>query len=339
MHDFVPVWASCLLLLASACVENQQRSPPIKPDRTGPTTTGTGVTTTTPSSTTTTTPTDFDCTALPEGPFDIVPFDVQTEEDFDFDGDGFVVYQQNSTLVGVDQYGNERVYAAGVSGDPAGVQVLYSTDIVVAAQDSGTLERVNVQTGNTTTIISGLVQANGIEVGSGDRLYFTEFTTNGSVRWFDPTSGTGEIISDATSPNGLALSPDEQVLYVAGGAFGGNSSILAFDRISDDKWEDAPRVIYDGNDEFDGVEVDMCGNIYTIEFSSGHLYRITPDGSDATLLAVVDDPQAGWTAWNSIRWGNDIGGWSSTSLYLTNRSNLWEVNLGVPGRQHPTMGP
>ena len=325
-----------LLVAGAGCVEVPDPPPTLKPIPTETTTTTTPTGTATDTTTgTTDTGTAYDCsTPLSDGPFTLIPYDVQTEEDFDFDGDGYVVYQEGSTLVGRTQSGDQRIYAAGVSGDPAGVQVLYSGDIAVAAQDSGTIERVNPQTGNTTTMISGLIQANGIEVGAGDRLYFTEFTTNGSVRWYDPALGTGAFINGNLSvPHGLALSPDEQVLYVGG------PSIMAFDRIDVDEWDSVPRILYDGNDDFDGVEVDICGNIYTIEFTTGHLFRVAPDGSEATLLAVLDDPQAGWNAWNSLRWGNDAGGWDSTVLYITNRSNLWAIDLGVPGRPHPSMGP
>lgn len=278
------------------------------------------------------------CDDLPE-PVYLGKLDIQPEEDFDFDSEGFLIYQDVSNLMGTDRDGHNRVIAADVASDPSGVQTTYTGDIVVGAQDVGSLKLVDKDTGVGTVFLGGLTQPNGIEIGFNDRVYFTEFTFGGRVRWIDPATGLqGTIMDDTDMPNGVVLSMDEQKLYV-GGQAGGTATILEFDRIDDDTWDPVPNALFTGGpfSDFDAVEVDECGNVYTIEYSEGRLLRISPDGSTVTELLTID--AEGFNEFNSLRWGNGIGGWRRDTLYVTNRLWVWEVRLYVKGKPHPVTPP
>jgi sugar lactone lactonase YvrE len=277
---------------------------------------------------------EVDCDALPE-PLFLGKLDIQPEEDFDFDSEGFLVYQDFSNLAGTDRDGRTRIIASNVAMDPSGVQVTHTGDIVVGAQDVGALKLVDKDTGLGTTFLGGLTQPNGIEIGENDRVYFTEFTIGGRVRWIDPETGLqGTIMEGTDMPNGLVLSLDEQKLYV-GGQLGGDAAIMEFARLDDDVWDPISKALFVGGptSDFDAVEVDECGNVYTVEYNDGRVLRVSPDGSTVTELMTIDS--AGFNEFNSLRWGNGVGGWRRDTLYVTNRIWVWEIRLFVKGKSHP----
>ncbi len=279
--------------------------------------------------------TAVDCAALPEPTYQDV-LDLQPEEDFDFDGDGYMVYQSGSNIAGLSFYGDFKTIATNVAFDPSGVQVTASNQILVGAQDTGTIKLVDADAGTSQVLIGGLTQPNGIEVESTGRVYFTEFTTNGRIRWIDPvTLVQGTIDDDTYMPNGVVLSLDEQTLYVGGNVGVSDAAILAYHRTGPDTWDPVPTLLFDGGpgSDFDAVEVDECGNIYTIEYTLGRLLRISPDGSEVVELVTID--AAGFNEFNSIRWGNGIGGWRRDTLYVTNRQNVWQIQTYVLGKRHP----
>jgi len=287
--------------------------------------------------------TGFDCDDLPEAPYSWDFLSITPEEDFDFDANGQILYQEGPNLVGLDLQGNFEVVSANVSIDPSGVQVMSTGEIIVGDQDGGQLELVNPANGNHIAIVSGLTQPNGIEIGSDDRIYYSEFTTTGRVRWYDPaTDEQGIVIEDTYMPNGVVLSPDEQILYVGGHLDGGaTAAILAVDRLGPDSWDPEPRILYEttnGND-YDAVEVDVCGNVYTVEYDGGRVLRIPPEGGVAEPIAQLSDPEPFWLEYNTARWGNGHGGWEEDVLYVTNRNHVFPVYVGVPGKPHPTAVP
>jgi len=64
---------------------------------------------------------------------------------------------------------------------------------------------------------------------------------------------------------------------------------------------------------------------------SGALYRLRPDGQTETFVTL------GFPAYgHGVEWGNGIGGWSETSLFLPqpyDSNTVLELELGVPGRE------
>jgi hypothetical protein len=270
----------------------------------------------------------IDCTALPE----IASVDelfLTTEEDFDFDHRGFLIYQGGNDLVGRKYDGTLAVISAGVSVDAAGMQTLSDGNIVVASPDTGDLEHVNRSTGANHVLVGGLSSPNGLEVGPGDTVYFTEYF-GGRVRWTDPATGDGGEISDSIAlPNGLAFSPDAQRLYVtANGA--GSEGIVMFSREDDGFDDGAPFMIGAPGNFFDSVETDICGNVYTVEFSSGTVFRLTPDGLTREVIADLN-AIGGNGSYASIKWGSGIGQWETDKLYVTNRQHIFVLDVGIQG--------
>ena len=63
--------------------------------------------------------------------------------------------------------------------------------------------------------------------------------------------------------------------------------------------------------------------------------RVAFDGSNPIVLANFD-AVPGFPLWNAMRWGNGLGGWRRDTLYVTNRSRVLAVSVGVRGRPSPT---
>ena len=309
---------------------------------TGTTPTGT---TTTGTTTTQTTTGPITCENLPSGPLTWSWLDIQMEEDFDVDDEGYALVQDGGNVVGRNLWGDFKLVSTSASWDASGIQVLHTGEIIIGAQDEGSIKIVDPTTGNGILLMGGMTQPNGLEIESTDRVYVSEYTITGRVRWVDPATGNnGVVLENTYMPNGLVLSPDEQTLYIGGHTNNGaNGAIIAVDRISDDVWDSAnPRILHEmpGKD-FDGVEVDICGNIYTVEYDTGKVVRITPDGASVEVIADIED-QGGWgVEYNSLRWGNGVDGWDPTVLYVTNREHLFPVEVGIAGKPSPSsvLGP
>lgn len=130
------------------------------------------------------------------------------------------------------------------------------------------------------------------------------------------------VASDLKGPNGLAFSPDEKHLYV-------------------DNWDEARKVIvrYDvgadgeltnpttlvdltaekGEICFDGLKVDSLGNIYAS--APGGVRVFSPQGRPLGIIVTPELP-ANFTFGDADR----------KTLYMTARSALYRIRIGIPGR-------
>lgn len=271
----------------------------------------------------------LDCSILPPVPVQYqVLQQFETSEDFDLDGDGYLCSITDQNLACLDLYGNRKVLSPNISQSTAGTRILATGDWVVADVARGALVRVDAATGAVTTIATGLAYPNGVEVDADNMVYVAE-NSGRKVQQIDAYTGEKwQVASGLSQPNGVILSPDGNTLYV--GSFGGGV-IYAIDRLGPTEW-DEERILYEPSmpdNGFDGINVDACGNVYITEFVVGRVYRITPDG---TQVNVVVDLPSGWIP--NMRWGHDIGGWSSDILYVTAWDRLYALDMGIPGKPH-----
>mgnify|MGYP000061571930 CR=1 FL=1 len=252
-------------------------------------------------------------------------------EDFDFDAEGYVVSVENSNLVGRDPYGNAKIYTPNIGNWTAGTRALPTGDFVVADAGAGELVLVDKDTGGKTVLLGGLNYPNGVEVDEDNNVYVAQ--NSGAqvnrVNAYDPYDRE-VVATGVVEPNGLILSPDGQTLYI--GSFGGGK-IFAVDRNPAGGWY-PHRVFYDPNQSdsgFDGINVDICGNVYITEFISGNIYRVSPDGQEADVVAELP---SSWIP--NLRWGVGVAGWDPDTLYVADRDQgrLFAINVGIPGKPH-----
>jgi gluconolactonase len=151
-----------------------------------------------------------------------------------------------------------------------------------------------------------------------DQSPLRELEFNGVYRL--KADGELEVLTRAQErPNGIALSPDESILYVAnsGGAVTG---WMAYD-LSAAGVSNA-RVFYDitgieGLGGADGMKVDVAGNLFAT--GPGGVWVIAPDGTHLGTIRMNE-------ALTNVGWGDD-----GHMLYITGRTALYRVRLSTSG--------
>lgn len=271
-----------------------------------------------------------DCSGRPPpGPFVWEEVDLQTEEDFDFDREGFLVTQNGSNLLGLKRDGTAAVVATNIGFDASGIRSLVTGDIVVAQPDTGSLRFVSYGTGGSVTVLADLNRPNGVESSVDGSVYSSEHVPAGEIRQLDPATGEVSVLATVAWPNNLALSPDEQTLYiVSSDGLVGGSTVLALDRDASGAWGPDVRVFREWNWLLGGITTDVCGNVYVVEYAGGLVVRLDPDTAAGEVLAEL--PEGG--AYSSLRFAPGIGEFRRTELFVTDRYELFVADLGIEGR-------
>ncbi len=202
------------------------------------------------------------------------------------------------------EHGNRRVSRSPIDGAPVDVATEYET------------KRLN--------------SPNDITVRSDGTIYFTdppygidpadaELDFHGLFRI--PAAGGAPIVEwqgavDANRPNGLVLSLDESLLYVADSVDG---AVQRFAVATDGAltMEDAPFI--DDIQSPDGMELDTLGNLFIAAADGVRVYA--PDGKLWGTITVPQQP-------SNVAFGGD----DYRTLYITARTGVYQVQLANPGR-------
>lgn len=188
---------------------------------------------------------------------------------------------------------------------------------------------------------------NDIAARSNGQIFFTDpcygdrstmRMTHESVYRIDVDGRVTRLISQPQiqRPNGIALSPDEQTLYVVDSCpvIRGNRKIWAF-QLSEDGAVSDQREIYDfaGGRGGDGMAVDQQGVLYIAAGISRPrgphestnippaIYLITPQGRLLAKIPVPEDVLTNCT----------FGGEDLKTLYVTAGKTLFQVRVETPG--------
>jgi gluconolactonase len=127
---------------------------------------------------------------------------------------------------------------------------------------------------------------------------------------------------DGAPPNGVALSPDQKVLYITNAP--AKKEIFAYDIQPDDTVKNR-RVFADlagekGLGGPDGIKVDKKGNVYSA--ATGGLWIFSPQGK---RLGKVPAP-------DGIRFANlAFGDPDGKTLYIVSGKNLYRIRVKIPG--------
>lgn len=156
------------------------------------------------------------------------------------------------------------------------------------------------------------------------RLPFSERETPHTGVYRIGTDGTLSLVADCELPNGLALSPDEQTLYVANTR--SVHYIHALDLTGDGSMQ-RRRIFADmSSDEVggvpDGMKVDAEGRIYCT--GAGGVWIFEPDGRCLGIIRLPELPA------NLAFGGPDL-----CTLFFTARTSVYTLRVKVPGLAHP----
>lgn len=171
------------------------------------------------------------------------------------------------------------------------------------------------------------------------------YRSDGTLLFTDPPFGLPDVFDDArkelpysgvfalrggrlrlltkelSGPNGIALSPDERILYV-GNWDEQRKVVMQYDLAADGSISNG-RVFADlthaaGEDAIDGVKVDAEGHVYVSGPGGLHVFAAT-----GARLGVIVTPRHV----HNMAWGDDDG----RTLYLCARDHLYRMRVAVPG--------
>lgn len=220
---------------------------------------------------------------------------------------------------------------------PNGVALDADGRLVVCVYGSRSVTRLEAD--GTRTVLadryrgSRLNSPNDLVFGADGTVYFTdppfglvdfegsprrELNFNGVYRL--KADGELQLLTrDQQRPNGIALSPDESILYVANSG-GDVTGWMAYDL--DSEGISNARVFYDitgveGLGGADGMKVDRMGNLFAT--GPGGVWVFAPDG---THLGTIRPDEA----LTNVGWGED-----GNTLFITGRTTLYRIRLSTQG--------
>ena len=126
------------------------------------------------------------------------------------------------------------------------------------------------------------------------------------------------LLDDFMRPNGLALSPDESILYIADS---GKRHVRSFDVQSDGGLSNG-RIFADMDHPQpgspDGMKVDVEGHVY-VAGATG-LWVFSSDGENLGVIVTPERPA-------NCAWGDE----DRKSLYITARTSIYRIRTTIPG--------
>ena len=276
----------------------------------------------------------FDCTALSDGPFQLVKLNGPiASEDLAFDDEGNLVGSNDNAIFKSPYQGSPQVWVPNIE-FRAGLRFLPTGDLVVNNDNTGQFLRVEPD-GTIHVVLNNLAYPNGLAVHLDGWVVVTEHDAKRVLK-VDPYAGTSTIISQGTikNPNGAAFSPDYSRLYIAG--FSGVGTIYAFPVSEQGEVGEMFTWKTDvGTGWLDGIGIDLCSNLYIADYYATKVFRFDKDGNNQTT--VLQGQQGSNTYLPNMQWGSGLGGWDSKKIYLPDGWNkdVFEVDMGVPGIPKP----
>ena len=253
------------------------------------------------------------------------------------EGRGVSVFRRNSGLEG-DISAYHQPGSNGLTLDPEGRLTLCQ---------HGNRRVVRIESDGKETVLADRYQGkrlnspNDLVYHSDGTLYFTDPPFGLPKVYDDPgkelpysgvfclARGTLKLAStDLKGPNGLAFSPDEKYLYV--GNWDEQKKIVMRYEVRGDGALVGGKVFFDmtsapGDEAIDGVKVDRRGNVYVS--GPGGVWVISALGRH---LGTLRGPELA----ANFAWGDTDG----RGLYMTARTGLYRVRLGVAGVRPAPLG-
>ena len=271
-----------------------------------------------------------DCADLDPGPF--VPYLVPgaiASEGLAFDTLGNLAGGNIGSVFLSEYQQPAKIFVPGLK-QRAGMQFIPGGDLIVNDDLTGTIWRVD-PTGQKWPIVTGLVYPNGIDVDHEGLVYVTEDTLD-LVFQINP-DGLNDyvILADGKfgHPNGITFDNTFTRLYLAGCP--GDGRIWTMDKNPDGTFGEPEPWSQQLGACLDGLEVDLCGNVYVGDYAAGGMLRISPDAQEMELVV----PQQFYIP--NMQWGSGIGGWDPLHWFVPNGSTfeVYEIDIGVPGKDLP----
>jgi sugar lactone lactonase YvrE len=209
-------------------------------------------------------------------------------ENLEFDGRGgfYLSAIIDGKILHLDHSGNVTTVLSNLD-HPAGLRIsgrsLYFLTGNNFGDTKGTLQRLDLDTGEATTLLTGLPSPNGLLLLPDGDLLFSQLTfpPRGIDRYSPATGQHTKSWSNTPFPNGLALSDDGTAIYTENAVL---STVL---RVPLDKPNSSTEVarlpgIFAGSDD---MQATRDGTIYVAGDTSGEVYAINSRTGDMCVIA------------------------------------------------------
>ena len=171
---------------------------------------------------------------------------------------------------------------------------------------------------------------NDLTIRSDGTIYFTDpdwqlggrtSETGMTGAYYVVPGGAAQLVDGTLdNPNGIALSPDETVLYLGDYNNGGSNGRVGAYPVNPDGSTGARSEFASGLSGPDGMGVDCAGNLYVAENGAGVVRVYAPDGSQLGSISVAAET-------TNIA----FGGSDRQTLYVTAGKNLYSAQMNLPG--------
>jgi gluconolactonase len=178
---------------------------------------------------------------------------------------------------------------------------------LLAAESGGRVTRTEKNGSVTVLAEQGLLRPNDLVYAIDGSIYFSDPPKD---RLYQITRlGQVRVISEDAGPNGVALSPNQQKLYVAGY----RTAIVRVHDIEPDGRLKPGKVF--ANLSVDGLKTDESGNVWMSAPGGIEVYT-----ANAEPLGKIPTPERPTNC-----------GWSGGTLYITTRSSVYQIQTKVSG--------
>lgn len=245
----------------------------------------------------------LDCAALPAAPLARQILGApRAYHGLAFDTIGNLIGVTNGApLVSYDYYGGSVPYSPNISG--AQQADMHPNGNLYVAGGAGIYE---VQPNGVQTAVGTVGGAYGLKVGPDEKIYVGD---NSRMYRIDLVTGdqTVYLPNDVVASRIMDWSPDGTRMYVAQ-QFGGVYAV-DLDANYDPIGQPYPYANVVGS-WLDGMQVDVCGNVYVTIYSSSEIVKITTDGVIHPYVDSIGDFHM-----HGMMWGSGIGGWLEDAFY------------------------
>ena len=196
--------------------------------------------------------------------------------------------------------------------------------LVIANWTKGSLDKV-FPNGAVQTLLSGFGYPNGLDTDVDDYVYVADQDA-GTLRRVDGYTGEFTVLAqNMCNPNGVSMGVGHDSVFI--GSFG-CGTVHRIDRLPDGNWGSA-YLFADIEDAgggwgLDPINVDACGWVYVGEYTTGNIWRVSPDATQIDLMIQLP---AFWIP--NMHWGSGIGGWDEKTLWVIERQTHQVFGLAI----------
>lgn len=284
---------------------------------------------------------DYDCAALPPGPFELAPSAGTATKDLAFDGEGNLVGSDSTTIFKTAHDGQHDAIAENVSAC-SGIRYLPNGKLVFAEEFDGRL--VVLDEDGEHELSSALHSPYGLAVDLDGLVYVADPPMN-RVKRVDPSTFEEEVVvEDLYHAAALAFDVGYDRLFIA--TSGETDDAIYYIDIGADGTPGELEIFATGVGQgwHVGLAVDACGNLYVVEQHCDDVlwrscvHRVSPEGvvEDAPIAELEGEDDVTLLL-GGIEWGSGIGGWEANALYLGElmEDAVYRLDLGVPSKPKP----